>query len=110
RPARAALPVPLRSRGRSTHASDEVEPGLVLDAVKAWPGSAGAGRSPRATASLDRISTRGPTQSLGRDEETGPQVEQRNEAGTGPGLTSPNGARERSAFPERAHPKQETAL
>src|SRR5262249_49364321 len=77
-PARTALPVPLRSSRPRDRLPDSLELGLVLDAVKAWPGSAGACRSPTATTSLDRISTRGPAQSLGRDEETGFQIEQRN--------------------------------
>jgi len=45
--------------------------GLVLDAVKAWPGSASARRTRSATASPDRVSTRGQRKTMGRDEETG---------------------------------------
>jgi hypothetical protein len=88
-----------------THGRDHVELGLVLDAVKAWPGSGGAGRSPGATASLDRISPRGLAQPMGRDEETGLKVEQRNEAESGLALTRPNGAGGCSASPRTAEPK-----
>src|SRR5437763_1884139 len=53
--------------------------GRGLEAVQAWPGSAGICRRRRATASLDRLSTRGPTAaSMGRDEETRLQGDQRN--------------------------------
>jgi len=45
--------------------------GLVLDAVKAWPGSASARRTRSATANLERVSTRGQRKIMGRDEETG---------------------------------------
>jgi len=42
---------------------------------------------------------------MGRDEETRFEVEQRNEAGSGPIVTSPNGAGGCSAFPRTAEPK-----
>src|SRR5208337_4636097 len=61
--------------------------GRVLAAVKAWPGSIGARRQQTATASLDRVSTRGQRQGMGRDEETGFQVEQRNRTYSCAGVT-----------------------
>src|SRR5882672_5564006 len=76
--ARAALPLPLRSSGPRDRRPDPVELGRVLDAVKAWPGNAGVCCTHSATASLDRVSTRGQGPTMGRDEETGFQVEQRN--------------------------------
>src|SRR5215467_10869140 len=57
---------------------DSCQCGLVLDAVKAWPGSARARRTRAATASLDGVSTRGQWRVIGRDEETGFPVKQRN--------------------------------
>jgi len=57
--------------GRPIISPDPCQCGLVLDAVKAWPGSAGARLTCGATASLDGVSTRGQRQSMGRDEETG---------------------------------------
>jgi hypothetical protein len=50
----------------------------VLAAVKAWLGDASIGRAAIPTASLDGVSTRGQRHGMGRDEETGSQVEQRN--------------------------------
>src|SRR5262249_35747939 len=50
---------------------DPCQGDLVLDAVKAWPGSVGKRRTRGATASLDRVSARGQRQIMGRDEETG---------------------------------------
>src|SRR6266849_2273973 len=76
--ARTALPLPLRSSGPPDRRPNLAQLGLVLDAVKAWPGSAGGDRTQRATASLDRVSTRCQRQAMGRDEETGFQVEQKN--------------------------------
>jgi hypothetical protein len=78
-PARTALPEPLRSRRVSNRRPDPLQLSLVFDAVKAWPASAGVRRKQIATASLDPVSTRGPTETMGRDEETGFQVEQRNQ-------------------------------
>ena len=53
------------------HRPDPCQGGLVLDAVKAWAGSASARRTHGATASLDGVSTRGQLQIMGQDEETG---------------------------------------
>jgi hypothetical protein len=50
----------------------------VLDAVEAWPAGVSASRTRRATANLDGVSTRGQQQIMGRDEEKGFRVEQRN--------------------------------
>src|SRR5215208_4120673 len=69
---------PLRRLRPGDRRPDPAQPGLVLAAVKAWPGRTGARRTRGATASLDRVSTPGQQQATGRDEETGFQVEQRN--------------------------------
>ena len=50
----------------------------MLNAVKAWPESTFVRGTRDATASLDRVSTRSRGHGMGRDEETGLQVEQRN--------------------------------
>ncbi len=65
----------------------------------------GVCRTQSATASLDRISTRGQGQAAGRDEETGFQVEQRNWTWSYLALTGRNGAAGRSAFPRIAATK-----
>src|SRR6516165_1678025 len=55
---RTAFPVVRAQHSRpSDHRPDPGQCGLVLDAVKAWPGSACARRARGATASLDGVST-----------------------------------------------------
>src|SRR6516225_6924398 len=56
--------------GADRRRPDPCQCGLVLDAVKAWPGSASASGNGDATASPDGVSTRGQWQIMGRDEET----------------------------------------
>jgi hypothetical protein len=73
-----ALPVSLRSGRPPDRRPDAAQPGLVLDAVKAWPASISARCTRCTTASLDRVSTRGRRPTMGRDEETCFPVEQRN--------------------------------
>src|SRR5204862_3707773 len=104
---RTAVPVPLRSAGPPDRRPDSCQFGLVLDAVKAWPGSAATCRTPRATASLDCVSTRGRWRAMGRDEETGSQVEQRNwtQSCGRRTLTSKTAPGVRSAFPRIAATK-----
>src|SRR5436189_539223 len=104
---RTAVPVPLRSAGPPDRRPDSCQFGLVLDAVKAWPGSAATCRTPRATASLDCVSTRGRWRAMGRDEETGSQVEQRNwtQSCGSRTLTSKTAPGVRSAFPRIAATK-----
>ena len=75
---RTALPGPLRSSRAARSPPRPRQPGLVLDAVKAWPGSVGAGRTRARRPALTCVSTRGRWRAMGRDEETGFQVEQRN--------------------------------
>src|SRR5215204_1906048 len=102
-----------RCIGRYDAAGQEIvaptaQPGLVLAAVKAWPGRTGARRTRGATASLDRVSTPGQQQATGRDEETGFQVEQRNwtPLGARSALTNTeNGAEGHSASPRPATTK-----
>jgi hypothetical protein len=60
------------------HASNPLDPRAVLGAVKAQPANAGASRKPSATAGLDRPCARRDRRSAGRDEGTGPWLEQRN--------------------------------
>src|SRR4051812_25028679 len=104
---RTAVPVPLRSAGPPDRRPDSRQFGLVVDAVKAWPGSAATCRTPRATASLDCVSTRGRWRAMGRDEETGSQVEQRNwtQSCGSRMLTSKTAPGVRSAFPRIAATK-----
>src|SRR5436190_10624900 len=107
---RTAVPVPLRSAGPPDRRPDSAQFGLVLDAVKAWPGSAATCRTPRATASLDCVSTRGRWRAMGRDEETGSQVEQRNWTQTC-GSRTLTSKRHRGSFrfpPDRRHQKRST--
>src|SRR5215217_4412705 len=99
---------PLRRRRPGDRRPDPAQPGLVLAAVKAWPGRTGARRTRGATASLDRVSTPGQQQATGRDEETGFQVEQRNwtPLGARSALTNTeNGAEGHSASPRPATTK-----
>src|SRR5215216_3942217 len=99
---------PLRRLRPGDRRPDPAQPGLVLAAVKAWPGRTGARRTRGATASLDRVSTPGQQQATGRDEETGFQVEQRNwtPLGAGSALTNTeNGAEGHSASPRPATTK-----
>jgi hypothetical protein len=51
---------------------------IVLEAVKVWPGKAGACRKVGTTANLDSSCARWRERSHGRDEETDFQIEQRN--------------------------------
>src|SRR6266567_3703027 len=58
---------------------DRTKRAVVLEAVKVWPGKAGSCRKVGATANLDRSCARRRERSAGRDEETGFQIEQRND-------------------------------
>jgi hypothetical protein len=51
---------------------------VVLEAVKMWPGNGGACRKVGATANLDSSCARRRQRTMGRDEETGFEIEQRN--------------------------------
>jgi len=74
----ARLPrAPTASSPRTRH-PDHNERAAVLGAVKAWPGNNRARGQRRATANLDSPCARRLSIPVGRDEETGFQVEQRN--------------------------------
>src|SRR5579864_5583020 len=68
---------PTASSPRMRH-PDPNQRAAVLGAVKARPGNDGACGQGRATADLDSPCARRPPTSVGRGEETGFQVEQRN--------------------------------
>src|ERR1700730_9983224 len=68
---------PKASSPRTFH-PDHNQRTAVLGAVKARPGNAGACGQARATADLDSPCARRPPTRVGRGEETGFQVEQRN--------------------------------
>jgi hypothetical protein len=57
---------------------DRTKRAIVLEAVKVWPGKAGACRKVGTTANLDSSCARWRERSHGRDEETDFQIEQRN--------------------------------
>src|SRR6266446_6710637 len=73
----ASLSCPTASSPRTCH-PDHNQPAAVLGAVKARPGNAGACGQRRATAGLDSPCARRPPTRVGRGEETGFQIEQRN--------------------------------
>ena len=57
---------------------DRTKRAVVLEAVKVWPGKGGVRRKVGATANLDSSCARRLSNTAGRGEETGLQVEQRN--------------------------------
>jgi hypothetical protein len=95
---------PLRPCRQPYRLPDPLNFGLVLAAVEARPGSAGVGGEFNPTASLDCGSTRGPSSSAARDEETGSQAEQRITQGDGKPLMT---HRYRRVFRSPADPDAE---